>query len=39
MKIFVDLASIAKRALLAGKDTENGIYEYDENQQKEILIN
>ena len=39
MKVFVDLASIAKRAMMAGKDTENGIYEYDEIQQKEVLIN
>lgn len=38
MKILIDIASIAKRALMAGKDTENGIYETDESG-KEHLIN
>ena len=39
MKILVDVASIAKRAFYAGKDTENGTYAYDAETGKETLIN
>lgn len=39
MKILVDIASIAKRALLAGKDKENGYYQFDPDLNKEVLVN
>ncbi|MRN38569.1 hypothetical protein CRG49_002045 [Neisseria sp. N95_16] len=39
MKILVDIASIAKRALLAGEDKHNGYYEYLQSEGKEVLIN
>ena len=38
MKVLVDIASIAKRAMYAGKDTENGFYSVDQNG-KEVFVN
>lgn len=38
MKVLVDIASVAKRAMYAGKDTENGFYSEDQDG-KEVFVN
>lgn len=39
MKVLIDISSLAKKALLAGKDSENGIWETDAETGEQKLIN
>lgn len=39
MRVLVDIASVAKKALLAGKDTVEGYYEIHPETGEEVLIN